>query len=378
METKEIISSIYDVLKKPVEHWSLSKKYFHDFYKNNICSTEEGWTKENCEIILQTIATYVKGEWSGFTQTLLDKFSNNPEITKIIQKLIAIVKLCDTNAYQQDNAMPTVCKSMILQSDFYEKILKWKLESRKPNLFEDILTSKNFSPLLKNIFLCLYDPQNYVFMVSPKHREAFMRAFIDQNMQFDSNDPQIACIKSNEQIKGLFLNFLREEPELLKNLTEASLDEHFFTRVISHVMYDSVIRSEWHIKKGKDDYLIFSIKEDSPWEDEREASYQYGVTVPNYKRVSPGVNFLLYEKNVGFIGYGVIGEIKHEKSEMGVTEKYRAYYSGFERLDPPVQIDEEIKVEIESIPGFNPQHAIKRINKDIFDMVTKKGPRFWK
>lgn len=113
--------------------------------------------------------------------------------------------MCDTNAYQKDNTMPTVAGTFTRQNVFYDKILRWELEAKTQNLFKDITQSKVLPPILKNVFLALYDPQEYISMVSPKHREVFIKKFIDSEYHLhDFSDVEKACIESNKIIKDYF------------------------------------------------------------------------------------------------------------------------------------------------------------------------------
>ncbi|MBW1782369.1 MAG: EVE domain-containing protein [Deltaproteobacteria bacterium] len=124
-------------------------------------------------------------------------------------------------------------------------------------------------------------------------------------------------------------------------------------------------------------YLILSYKRESKWDDDPGKSYSYGSTVPNYKKVSEGSKFLLHEKGVGFIGHGVIGSIDREQGANGAPEAFRANFESYVPIDPPRPFDEELKAEVTALPGYNVQHAIKVVNKRVFDMVLERKRNAW-
>ncbi|MFC1882786.1 hypothetical protein ACFL2S_15010, partial [Thermodesulfobacteriota bacterium] len=120
-------------------------------------------------------------------------------------------------------------------------------------------------------------------------------------------------------------------------------------------------------------YLILSYKEDSPWDDEFGKSYHYGPTVPNHKKINSGSKFLLLKKNIGFVGSGEIGNVETEDSPPDGPNHFRATFKDFEPLDPTIVLSDEIRNAIASLPGYNVQHSIKVVNKNIFDMVLSPG-----
>ena len=117
--------------------------------------------------------------------------------------------------------------------------------------------------------------------------------------------------------------------------------------------------------------LILTFKHGSPWDDKYGQSYHYGPTVPNHKKVKTGSSFLLAKKNVGFVGHGTIGNIEIEASETDGSETYRANFDSFYPIDPPKQMNDEAKEKLTSLKGYNVQHSIKVINKEIFDFILK-------
>ena len=119
-------------------------------------------------------------------------------------------------------------------------------------------------------------------------------------------------------------------------------------------------------------YLMLSFKDGSPWDDEFGKSYHYGTNVHNYKKVNTGSRFLLYTKDMGFVGHGVVGDIKTESPDDGSTQFLRANYELFVPIDPPKQLDDEIKNKLKALENYNVRYSIKVVTKEIFDMVLDR------
>jgi 5-methylcytosine-specific restriction enzyme B len=125
-------------------------------------------------------------------------------------------------------------------------------------------------------------------------------------------------------------------------------------------------------------YLLLRSNEESPWKDEHGASYHYGSTVPNNKRVQPGVRFLVDRRFDGgkkIVGIGEIGEVVEEApSEKG--KQYRASFSQYKTLLPPRIVTAEIESRIASLPNYNQQHSIRVINAELFQELSEPA-RAW-
>ena len=79
---------IRNVLNKEPEDWSLSKNFFHSFYKKNILKDNSGWIPEKVKVILDAVKNIKKADNKNFTDSLLDKFLSDHEATNIINKMI--------------------------------------------------------------------------------------------------------------------------------------------------------------------------------------------------------------------------------------------------------------------------------------------------
>src|ERR1700733_7220752 len=131
-------------------------------------------------------------------------------------------------------------------------------------------------------------------------------------------------------------------------------------------------------EKTEGTYLLLRSNESSPLKDKHGAPYHFGATVPNNKRIQPGVRFLIDRKFVGLkkiIGIGEIGEVVEEApSEKG--KQYRASFSQYKGLLPPRIVTTEIESRIASLPNYNQQHSIRVINVELFQELSEP-PRAW-
>ena len=82
---------------------------------------------------METMAKYEKEPGVPLTEALLKQFTEDSDETRVLRRLIDLVKICDVNAYQQDHSKPVVARSFIRQNAYYKSILQWKLEPRKGN-----------------------------------------------------------------------------------------------------------------------------------------------------------------------------------------------------------------------------------------------------
>jgi len=148
--------------------------------------------------------------------------------------------------------MPFVATTLLRQDIFYKNILNWKLEERKSSLRDDLLKSSALVPIIKNIFLFLSEPSEFITMVGLRHRRLFINKFIRQDYSLYNYDPvEKLCIESNKIILKYFREFIEKEkdPELLQLMLNDNLEKHFFTRVVSNAVYDDNIKSMWDKKE---------------------------------------------------------------------------------------------------------------------------------
>ena len=256
METvPDFVGTIKRIISEPPENWALSRSFFHQFYNENILNDKDGWNVSVVERILGALKSAGKTKEASFTESLVIQFNKTSDENKVIEKLISVVKICDTHAYKQDNKMPVVATTLLRQDVFYKNILNWKLEERKNSLRDDVLKSNALVPIIKNIFLFLFEPSEFITMVGLRHRKTFINRFIDPDYTLYNYEPvEKLCIESNKMILEYFKELIEKEkdPELLLLMSNKNLEKHFFSNVVSHAAYDDNIKIIWDIKENKE------------------------------------------------------------------------------------------------------------------------------
>jgi len=186
-----------------------------------------------------------------------------------------------------------------------------------------------------------------------------------------------------------FMYFL-QPPVLLQCLARATADVlpaqyMVFTaikaerveRIISQ--YGSVERFVEERMKGTETYLMLRSNKDSDWSDEEGKSYHYGNTVANYTALVPGARFLLdrvFSEGKRIIGIGKVGNTTEEPGTGKATKAFRAPYNEYRPLRPPRLLTAEDESLLASLDGFNIQHSIHRITKEVFEKLGQPA-RAW-
>jgi hypothetical protein len=128
--------------------------------------------------------------------------------------------------------------------------------------------------------------------------------------------------------------------------------------------------------RGSENYLLLRSNEESGWSDREGKSYHYGNTVANYSAVVKGTPFLLdrvSRDGTRIFGTGTIGEITEEPGSGKATKTFRAAYGNYQPLRPPRLLTKEDESLLTSLAGFNVQHSIHKITKDVFERLNKPG-----
>ena len=312
-------SIIEKILTGTPQDWKLSRNFFRDFYEKNIQKDHNDWNKQNVEKVFLALKQFTKPSGAHFTESFLKELSGDSLSINIIKRLMDIVKVCDVNAYQQDQALPVVAKTGIRQDVYYKNILQWKLEKRRDDPIEDIIKSKQLNLSFKNIFLFLYEPKKYLSISSPWHRKKFIKIFIDNDYTLTSKDNyQKACIESNKLIMDYFKNYLQSAPELLRRLETASLNEHFLSRVITMAVYHEDCNPLWNPKKKKSDQDKF-----------------------NYWQIAPGRGARLWDElrdqSIAAVGYSKLDLDLAGKSEEEVLGLFKENYPEYPERKTQIQ-----------------------------------------
>jgi hypothetical protein len=117
-------------------------------------------------------------------------------------------------------------------------------------------------------------------------------------------------------------------------------------------------------------HLVLRSNADSPWNDVEGISYQFGRTVPNWRKVRSGDEALVERIVDGkhyLIGRGTIGEILPDEDDRLVAD-----YSAYETFGEPIPLPRSLAASISALPGHNPQHSISVIPVDLFGALLSE------
>lgn len=168
--------------------------------------------------------------------------------------------------------------------------------------------------------------------------------------------------------RGYFGMGIRRLPETEYKLFESFIDENL----------ERAKESESSANKAN--YFVLRTKPDSEWHDIEGEEYHFGTNVPNNLKLVPGVN-VVFDRNINgqtvFLGRARIISIKEEekgrRSPKGRTIVHKIAYLGeYEKFDPPLPRNSSIREMMESVPGYNFEHAIRRITKEIYKSILEK------
>lgn len=118
-------------------------------------------------------------------------------------------------------------------------------------------------------------------------------------------------------------------------------------------------------------YFVIRSNEGSPWADRTGVSYHHNNNVGNSKPLAVGgaviVDRRLPNGKYVMLGHGVLSPAEVTESN-GVLE-YVSSFSSWNEFDPPKALDERGRDLIANVPKFNPQHSIRKINKEIYESL---------
>jgi AAA domain (dynein-related subfamily)/EVE domain len=126
-------------------------------------------------------------------------------------------------------------------------------------------------------------------------------------------------------------------------------------------------------------YLIVRSNQNSDWQDEEGRSYHYGNTVPNFTTVASGARILIdrrFPEGKKIVASAIVGDVIEGPASGNASKTFRASFNQFQTLKPPRAITKEIESTLTSLPGYNAQHSIRRIPKDLFEKLAQPA-RAW-
>jgi 5-methylcytosine-specific restriction protein B len=121
-------------------------------------------------------------------------------------------------------------------------------------------------------------------------------------------------------------------------------------------------------KQNKDQYFLIRSNPTSPYNDQIGSVYHFTNNVANSKKLQAGGYVLIDSKTKG--GLRLLGHGQLEAAEASVQEEgvrhFAANFSSWTHFDPVREISSETERLIQAQPGYNVQHAVRPISKELY------------
>lgn len=133
-------------------------------------------------------------------------------------------------------------------------------------------------------------------------------------------------------------------------------------------------------QQGTLTHLLIRSNPESSWEDTHGEDYKFGSTVPNHTKVVEGSYVVLDRKGPGggrLFASARIRSTRREKATLvnGKSRKnWTATFADYEAFAVERGLTEEEKGELAASPGYNVQHAIRRIPPSLFKKLAATEP----
>jgi MoxR-like ATPase/predicted RNA-binding protein len=182
---------------------------------------------------------------------------------------------------------------------------------------------------------------------------------------------------------GLFLNHqklmeIKHSHPIMKNWS--TID---FSHFVWMVVMERVTRKDLKEKAlmATTNYLILRTQPDSEWLDKEGSEYHFGTNVPHHSRVAPG-SLVVFDRNISgeiqYLGHAEVENVVEEnrnRSTAGgrsIIDKV-AKLKGYVKFDSPIVRTDTIAQMLEKIPGYNNQHSIRPITRELYDAIANHG-----
>ena len=117
-------------------------------------------------------------------------------------------------------------------------------------------------------------------------------------------------------------------------------------------------------------YFLVRSNETSVWTDTVGKVYHYGETVPNYTKLLGGGPVIVDRRTnegIQVLGYGELDPGREIQRQGKEEREFEGSYTSWNAFNPPRPMPESVLQRIRSLPGYNIQHAVRIITRDIFD-----------
>jgi 5-methylcytosine-specific restriction enzyme B len=128
------------------------------------------------------------------------------------------------------------------------------------------------------------------------------------------------------------------------------------------------------VPKPSAEYFLIRSNDETQYQDELGKRYHYTNTVPNYRKLRDGGYAVVDRKTpqgARLLGFGLLDPAAPNESQ-GSTE-YDSIFRTWTAFSQPREIPADAIADIRALPGYNVQHAVRPITKEIFDRLTSTG-----
>jgi hypothetical protein len=121
-------------------------------------------------------------------------------------------------------------------------------------------------------------------------------------------------------------------------------------------------------------YLMIRLNTESKWRDEEGKSYHYATTVANYRQVVQGAEVLIerrFPECKRVIARAKVSRVQEEPEHGESGRQLRATFQFYKPLRPPRVLVPDLEQAIAALPGYNVQHSIKVLTKELFERLAQ-------
>lgn len=125
-------------------------------------------------------------------------------------------------------------------------------------------------------------------------------------------------------------------------------------------------------KLSEDFYLVIRSNPDSPYQDDLGKKYHFSSNVPNHKKLLSGAHVIVDSKTstgVKLLGYGKLAAGKQVGTQ-GKVLQFEALFLTWNEMPSPKDFLPELLTKIQEQPGYNVQHAIRPISKEVYEFIV--------
>ena len=124
-------------------------------------------------------------------------------------------------------------------------------------------------------------------------------------------------------------------------------------------------------REGEARYFLIRSNLDSKYEDELGIRYHFTNEVPNSRRLAAGGSVVVDRKTSGgavLLGYGELAPAKREEGhgKIDFVSPFIEWHGINPRPLTPVE-----RSALKALDGYNPQHSVHPITREVFDMLTR-------